>query len=333
MHVSLSPCVGICRLDDVTGYCVGCGRTGDEIATWSTAGPSGRRAIWAALPARLQGLGVGVRRLPWTAADVRAFVLRTLREGNGAWLLAAPGAAASFPCPAPAGCEIRGYGETVEAIGADAALSLRCGADVRAFALDGTGAGTSAGAGAGVNAGANAGAGAGERIALAVQANWPNAERPPMGTAPLRDAGAPREGARTMPLRLVDADEHGAWWGVRDAQATDARQPQPAAQAPQARAPAAARLPAPADVLADARADAGAYLVADAAVGARDGAHPGAGGDGLPCGGDVVIATPLGRIEAPSALARFGLDADPGLAAPDGFPDGFIIAAIYQPGQ
>jgi len=29
----LSPCIGICRLDD-TGYCEGCFRTGNEIARW-----------------------------------------------------------------------------------------------------------------------------------------------------------------------------------------------------------------------------------------------------------------------------------------------------------
>jgi uncharacterized protein len=29
----LSPCVGICRLDP-RGYCLGCYRTGDEIARW-----------------------------------------------------------------------------------------------------------------------------------------------------------------------------------------------------------------------------------------------------------------------------------------------------------
>lgn len=30
---SLSPCIGICRLDP-RGYCEGCLRTGDEIARW-----------------------------------------------------------------------------------------------------------------------------------------------------------------------------------------------------------------------------------------------------------------------------------------------------------
>jgi predicted Fe-S protein YdhL (DUF1289 family) len=29
----LTPCIGICMLDDA-GYCAGCRRTGDEIAAW-----------------------------------------------------------------------------------------------------------------------------------------------------------------------------------------------------------------------------------------------------------------------------------------------------------
>ena len=29
----LSPCIGICQLDD-SGWCVGCLRSGDEIARW-----------------------------------------------------------------------------------------------------------------------------------------------------------------------------------------------------------------------------------------------------------------------------------------------------------
>nr|WP_240734022.1 DUF1289 domain-containing protein [Dyella soli] len=29
----LSPCIGICQLD-ARGYCIGCLRTGDEIARW-----------------------------------------------------------------------------------------------------------------------------------------------------------------------------------------------------------------------------------------------------------------------------------------------------------
>ena len=225
MNVALSPCVGICRLDDATGYCLGCGRTGEEIAAWSTVGPGGRRAIWTALPARLQSLGGNIRRLPWTAAEVRGFVLRTLREGKGAWRMAAPGAAASFPCPSPVGCEIRSHGEVIEAVGTDASLRLRCGGGAYAFAIDRWTATSAA-----------------DSIVLAVPANRPPPAGPPSGTGdtphPDGDAICPFD--RALPIRVVDADGQGAWWGIRHAEA--------AAAAPSGGA-------APAEVLARDRAD------------------------------------------------------------------------------
>jgi predicted Fe-S protein YdhL (DUF1289 family) len=195
MNVAISPCIGICRLDDETGYCVGCGRTGDEIATWSTAGPGGRRAIWAALPARLNVLGVAVRRLPWGPADVRGFVLKSLREGQGRWLLAAPGASAAFSCPPELGCEINSRGDTVEAIGAEAALRLRCGSEARAFAV-GSGA-------------------ADERIVLAVAAGRSGPSAGVRGPGAEPDGDAIRASARTLALRIVGADGQGACWGIR----------------------------------------------------------------------------------------------------------------------
>ncbi len=51
-----SPCVAICLLHPEAGICIGCGRTGDEIARWSTLSPEARREIMAALPARLASL-------------------------------------------------------------------------------------------------------------------------------------------------------------------------------------------------------------------------------------------------------------------------------------
>jgi predicted Fe-S protein YdhL (DUF1289 family) len=38
----LSPCIGICELGS-DGYCVGCHRTGDEIARWLSMSDSERR--------------------------------------------------------------------------------------------------------------------------------------------------------------------------------------------------------------------------------------------------------------------------------------------------
>ena len=51
-----SPCIQVCRIDDTTGWCVGCGRTRDEIARWGTASNSEQARIWQQLPERLATL-------------------------------------------------------------------------------------------------------------------------------------------------------------------------------------------------------------------------------------------------------------------------------------
>jgi uncharacterized protein len=51
-----TPCINVCLLDDETGTCVGCGRTLAEIAAWATMNDAERRAIMAALPARMNQL-------------------------------------------------------------------------------------------------------------------------------------------------------------------------------------------------------------------------------------------------------------------------------------
>jgi hypothetical protein len=48
-----SPCVNICTLDARTRACLGCGRTIDEIARWSTMTPADRSRVMSELPARL----------------------------------------------------------------------------------------------------------------------------------------------------------------------------------------------------------------------------------------------------------------------------------------
>ena len=54
MPLPSTPCVKICVLDPLSGLCVGCGRTGDEIAAWAGLSETARLAIMSGLPARLR---------------------------------------------------------------------------------------------------------------------------------------------------------------------------------------------------------------------------------------------------------------------------------------
>lgn len=51
-----SPCTLVCSIDLQSGFCFGCGRTGDEIASWIAYTPEKRQAVMAELPARMVGL-------------------------------------------------------------------------------------------------------------------------------------------------------------------------------------------------------------------------------------------------------------------------------------
>lgn len=51
-----SPCKNLCHLNNDTGLCEGCGRSGNEIASWIRYTPDERRAIMATLSDRLAQL-------------------------------------------------------------------------------------------------------------------------------------------------------------------------------------------------------------------------------------------------------------------------------------
>lgn len=51
-----SPCVLVCAIDVATGWCLGCGRTRDEIGAWTTITPERRRQVMALLPDRMAKL-------------------------------------------------------------------------------------------------------------------------------------------------------------------------------------------------------------------------------------------------------------------------------------
>lgn len=47
-----SPCNNVCKMDPETGWCLGCQRTIQEIATWAKLDDDAKRAVWDLLPAR-----------------------------------------------------------------------------------------------------------------------------------------------------------------------------------------------------------------------------------------------------------------------------------------
>lgn len=51
-----SPCISVCRMSTATDMCMGCFRTRNEIAGWSSAGDDGKRAVWALIRQRMAAL-------------------------------------------------------------------------------------------------------------------------------------------------------------------------------------------------------------------------------------------------------------------------------------
>ncbi|GCB06055.1 DUF1289 domain-containing protein [Ralstonia sp. SET104] len=47
-----SPCINVCKMNEARGLCIGCMRTIDEIAAWSTMSDAARLAVWKTLPER-----------------------------------------------------------------------------------------------------------------------------------------------------------------------------------------------------------------------------------------------------------------------------------------
>jgi predicted Fe-S protein YdhL (DUF1289 family) len=77
-----SPCVGICRLDEATGWCLGCARDTSEIGCWRVLSPADQVSIWADLPRRKAILGLTFRLLPWSGAALSAELSHLARELN-----------------------------------------------------------------------------------------------------------------------------------------------------------------------------------------------------------------------------------------------------------
>ncbi|WP_291158083.1 DUF1289 domain-containing protein [Hyphomicrobium sp.] len=130
-----SPCIGICKLDDASGYCLGCGRTGTEIGNWISMSEGQRDAVWLTLPSRLSALSVRVRLLPWTRDELLNWARDTVEARRGTWCTGAPGAVAEFPCTSGRTISVDLEQDSLVARAPDASFRLRVSDKVRAFAF------------------------------------------------------------------------------------------------------------------------------------------------------------------------------------------------------
>ena len=131
-----SPCTGICKLDEATGWCLGCGRTGEEMEGWRIQSEQARQEVWGQIPGRLRDLGVTCRRLPWTTDDTRAFVISTLKAGRGTWVIGVVGAVAEFTAAQDEEVDVYVDGDDITAHTQNGAMRVKINDDVRALTFD-----------------------------------------------------------------------------------------------------------------------------------------------------------------------------------------------------
>ncbi|MEL6464384.1 MAG: DUF1289 domain-containing protein [Pseudomonadota bacterium] len=131
-----SPCTGVCKLDEATGWCLGCGRTGEEMDGWRVRSEGSRQVVWEQIPERLQQLGVTCRRLPWTTEDIRAFAISTLQAGRGTWVIGVVGAVAEFTAARDEVVDVRADGDDVVARTRNGAIQMTLNDDIRALTFD-----------------------------------------------------------------------------------------------------------------------------------------------------------------------------------------------------
>jgi len=53
MSLMQTPCINVCSMDPATGFCMGCGRTIEEIGGWMSYSDAERARLISVLPARL----------------------------------------------------------------------------------------------------------------------------------------------------------------------------------------------------------------------------------------------------------------------------------------
>ncbi|ULB12374.1 DUF1289 domain-containing protein (plasmid) [Cereibacter azotoformans] len=131
-----SPCTGLCKLDPESGFCLGCARSGEEIGLWGSASEAERAAIWNALPARFDALGIACRRLPLGAQEIHDFLITSLAGQRGTWVMGVPGAVAEFAAAPGETVRVRSDGATITAVTPGGRLRLLVDDAVRALSFD-----------------------------------------------------------------------------------------------------------------------------------------------------------------------------------------------------
>jgi predicted Fe-S protein YdhL (DUF1289 family) len=58
MQEIVSPCTSVCKLDDLSGFCLGCWRTREEIAGWKRLLNDEKRLVLKALHERREASGM-----------------------------------------------------------------------------------------------------------------------------------------------------------------------------------------------------------------------------------------------------------------------------------
>jgi len=132
-----SPCVGICRLDDATGWCLGCARDTNELGRWRDLSPAEQARIWADLPRCKAILGLSFRLSPWFGAPLLAELIRLARKSKTGWSIGVYGAGAEFATRCDAVLEIEVGEESLILRTPGGALRLRPPAGTRMFELVG----------------------------------------------------------------------------------------------------------------------------------------------------------------------------------------------------
>ncbi len=130
-----SPCVGICRLDPDTGWCLGCARSAGELARWRELPQDEQAEIWADLPRRRSELGLAFRLLPWSGPSLLDELARAAGTPGTAWSIGIYGAIAEFMAHAGEVPQLARCGDGLQLRTRGGALHLRLPPGARLFEL------------------------------------------------------------------------------------------------------------------------------------------------------------------------------------------------------